>query len=524
MRIFIFLALYISCLSYVNAAESSREPDPARVIPITPLTPADSRRVPVEEATSRPNQHHTPEPIFTDLPKRCIRPGDILNIKGQHLSILDTKNLVLKMNGDKIILKRLGISDTQLITQLPSDPRLQANHNYPLFLVNQSDFSSYQQTNLSLRICSFLGDSHSEVAISNNHEQGQVLILIDTFLSNSLQQEMVKLGYQVLQQHLLAGIDKVMLTISVNDQIINDVIADLQRKFPKALIDLNNHYQPTAGPRTYAADMVAWSKVTPCHRDRYKKLSIGLIDGYVDQSHPALIRQSITVKNFLKESEQPEQQHGTAIAVILTGDEPNLGFQGLLPDANIIAASILRKEENNLIATTEGIVQSIDWLITQDVRLVNVSLSGTKANLILRHVFELALSNGLIIFSAAGNNGEAASESYPAALSGVIAITAIDAAKRVYRQANQGDYIDFAAPGVDLWISNNDNQGKYSSGTSYAVPYALAVAALYLTQNKSLSRDIVYSAMRANSEDLGNVGHDSVFGWGLVQAQQATCR
>ena len=39
---------------------------------------------------------------------------------------------------------------------------------------------------------------------------------------------------------------------------------------------------------------------------------------------------------------------------------------------------------------------------------------------------------------------------YPAAYSGVVAVTAVDSRLEVYRRANRGDYIDIAAPGVNL--------------------------------------------------------------------------
>ena len=67
----------------------------------------------------------------------------------------------------------------------------------------------------------------------------------------------------------------------------------------------------------------------------------------------------------------------------------------------------------------------------------------------------------------------------------------IDAARRVYNEANQGDYIDFSAPGVDIWTIDDKTRGRYSSGTSFAVPHALAVAALYLKKNPSLPREIL---------------------------------
>jgi hypothetical protein len=36
----------------------------------------------------------------------------------------------------------------------------------------------------------------------------------------------------------------------------------------------------------------------------------------------------------------------------------------------------------------------------------------------------------------------------------VITVRAVDANNKVFSEKIQGDYIDFAAPGVDLWLLN----------------------------------------------------------------------
>jgi subtilisin family serine protease len=68
-----------------------------------------------------------------------------------------------------------------------------------------------------------------------------------------------------------------------------------------------------------------------------------------------------------------------------------------------------------------------------------------------------------------GNGGKEA-PAYPAAHPDVIAVTAIDADARIYKKANRGEYIDLAAPGVDVWAAKAGGGGSYRSGTSFAVP------------------------------------------------------
>ncbi|PCK05859.1 MAG: hypothetical protein COA42_17795, partial [Alteromonadaceae bacterium] len=109
----------------------------------------------------------------------------------------------------------------------------------------------------------------------------------------------------------------------------------------------------------------------------------------------------------------------------------------------------------------------------------------------------------------AGNSGPDAPPVYPAAQQGVTAVTAVDAALRLYDQANHGDYIEFAAPGVDVWAADAQEAGQYHTGTSFAAPFVAAALAL-------VGRDkLIQSAI-----DLGATGKDSEFGYGLVALPQ----
>jgi subtilisin family serine protease len=151
-------------------------------------------------------------------------------------------------------------------------------------------------------------------------------------------------------------------------------------------------------------------------------------------------------------------------------------------------------------------------IFNQNIYLSSVRCCGLQAN-----------KNNLLIFAAVGNAGLTDQPSYPAAEPNVFAITAIDAAQRPYQHANQGDYVDFAAPGVDIWTISPTGQAKYRSGTSYASPYAMALATVFLMQNKTFSRDEIYNAIKASTYDLGDAGHDKQFGWGLVQLTKHDC-
>ena len=134
-------------------------------------------------------------------------------------------------------------------------------------------------------------------------------------------------------------------------------------------------------------------------------------------------------------------------------------------------------------------------------------------NEVFEDILQIAASRGMAMIAAAGNDGVRFA-AYPAGSPHVIAVTAIDAGMRRYRRANTGAHIEFAAPGVDVFVAGGRG-GTYESGTSYAAPIVTALAARLA---RGASVDGVRARLRAASVDLGSPGRDGEYGWGLVRA------
>ncbi|MEQ1493785.1 MAG: S8 family serine peptidase, partial [Terricaulis sp.] len=145
----------------------------------------------------------------------------------------------------------------------------------------------------------------------------------------------------------------------------------------------------------------------------------------------------------------------------------------------------------------------------------NISVEGPD-NAVLAEMVRRAAERGHIIVAAAGNGGPAARPSFPAAFDGVLAVTAIDESDRPYVRANRGDYIDFAAPGVDINVDVNGSMARVS-GTSFAAPVIAAEAAAHLHAPSPAESARVLTNLRARAEDLGAPGRDNIFGWGALR-------
>jgi hypothetical protein len=96
-------------------------------------------------------------------------------------------------------------------------------------------------------------------------------------------------------------------------------------------------------------------------------------------------------------------------------------------------------------------------------------------------------------------------------------VTAVDREERIFRYANRGDHVDFAALGVDLKVADNGAGWRIESGTSMASPHVAVVVARMLHPER-MAHDALVSALTASAEDLGREGFDPVFGHGLLTA------
>ena len=251
-------------------------------------------------------------------------------------------------------------------------------------------------------------------------------------------------------------------------------------------------------------------------------LRIGIIDSGIDMSHRALSSAAIKTRNFANRGGPLSNAHGTMIAAIISGFEPG-AYQGIAPGSEILAANIFfARADGTPVANVEGMILALDWLVGENVTVVNMSVSGPP-NRLLRRAIERAAAAGTIIVAAVGNAGPASPPLYPAAYGSVVAVTAIDSGGQIYRLAVRGDHVEFAAPGVDVFAVSVADTGagvdaggyQLQSGTSLAVPFVAVALAAVRQQDQRPWADIL-SALHAEAQDLGEAGFDPVFGYGLI--------
>ncbi|WP_105102274.1 S8 family peptidase [Microbulbifer pacificus] len=240
--------------------------------------------------------------------------------------------------------------------------------------------------------------------------------------------------------------------------------------------------------------------------------------------------------------------HGTHVAGTAAADTDNAdGVSGSGWDTSIMPLRVLgvgggtSYDAAQAVLYAAGLTNGTGALPTRNADVINMSFGGSGYSQILQDALDAARSVGLIAVAAAGNSASSG-PSYPAALRGVIAVSATDAADALAYYSNFGDWVDIAAPGGDLTADVNGdghqdgiystyvleaatNTASYGSlqGTSMAAPHVAGVLALMKSLNPALTPDNVDALLEEGklTRDVGEPGRDIQFGHGLVNAESA---
>jgi len=351
----------------------------------------------------------------------------------------------------------------------------------------------------------------------DDFENGEILMANPP---QRLKRDLEKLGMEVIEQVDLKSLEFSYMRIRTPKKMpVRKALGMLKSRYPTATVDANHRYELSAAMsagRVFPRRAVGWG---PATSNCGAGLRIGLIDGAVDTDNPIIKGQKITYRSFHDRRRNPAPTgHGTAIAAMFVGKIQRNGWSGLVPGAELYAASMFEVDRRDqTVGTSTGLLRAMDWLFEQNVHVINLSIAGGD-NEILRKAIEIARKKRIVLVSAVGNWGYRGEPAYPAAYPEVISVTAVEGQRhREYKAANQGAYIDFAAPGTSMWIPVNRTSKAYS-GTSFAVPYvSVIVADQIANQEGSSDPHVLRKVIRSSVIDLGQRGKDNIFGYGLIR-------
>jgi thermitase len=232
-------------------------------------------------------------------------------------------------------------------------------------------------------------------------------------------------------------------------------------------------------------------------------VKIAVVDTGVDYLHEDLVGKVILGKDFINNDNDPmdDRGHGTHVAGIAAANTNNgKGVAGLGFNAQIIAVKVLGPGGGPYDVIAAGIQNAADL----GAQVINLSLGGGGDAPVLADAIKYAHNKGCVIVAAAGNDG-VPTPMYPAYYKDAIAVAATDQNDLKADFSNYGaDWVDVAAPGVDILSTMPNNVYAPNQGTSMASPVVAGLAGLLKAYAPSATAAEIRTAIESTSVKVGN--------------------
>ena len=255
-----------------------------------------------------------------------------------------------------------------------------------------------------------------------------------------------------------------------------------------------------------------------------KGVTIAVIDGPVDTSNPALKGTNITDKSRCTIQDSPEGiRHGTDMAIILVSP-----ISGVAPDATLynyqassdgtISEGSCDSNGDRLDTTAALINQAVE----DGAQIISISLSVPDFSDELKWAVTNAITKGVIIVAAAGNEGHQDDTTQLGRYSGVVGVSAINSDGTFASYSNWADGMVTAAFGGP-YNTYDVNTGEPATvhGTSISTPLVAGMLALArqkwpdATANQILQL-LVHTGLNPNHDWNKYTGYGAIDGGALV--------
>jgi cyanobactin maturation PatA/PatG family protease len=221
------------------------------------------------------------------------------------------------------------------------------------------------------------------------------------------------------------------------------------------------------------------------------RISIAVLDGPVDRSHPSLAGANLVLLETLvpgAAGSGPASQHGTHVASVVFGQHHG-PVKGIAPGCRGLIVPIFEDGPADTLAPCSQVdlARAIKRAVQAGAQIVNISggefsTSGT-AHPILADAVQDCSERGILIVAAAGNQG-CDCPHVPGALPSVLAVGAMNSKGEPLEFSNWGEVYRMQgvlAPGENVLGAIPGGGTATQSGTSYATAIVSGVASLLLS-------------------------------------------
>lgn len=253
-----------------------------------------------------------------------------------------------------------------------------------------------------------------------------------------------------------------------------------------------------------------------------------IIDSGIDRAHEDLVGNSANMSGQYDSGTgnwyTDQNSHGTHVAgTIAAVNNSGLGVVGVNSNKRL-KLHIVKVFGAGGWAYSSTLASAANQCASAGANVISMSLGGPGSNTTESNTFANLASRGILSVAAAGNAGNTAI-SYPAGYSSVVMVGAVNEFKQWASFSQYNSKMEIAAPGVSVYstvpLAVRGTKYAYFNGTSMATPHVAAVAALVWSYFPSCTGSQMRTTLNRSAQDLGPVGRDTKFGYGLVQAKSA---
>lgn len=267
-------------------------------------------------------------------------------------------------------------------------------------------------------------------------------------------------------------------------------------------------------------------------KDRYRNPGYDFVDintaQYINSGFELIANEDYVVPD---QDPKDLNGHGTHVAGIAAAVGNNgIGVTGVCFKCKImpVRAGFSIKYGGGIYGVLEydDIANAIRWAVNNGADIINMSFGSYENSYLLQDAINYALSKGVILVAAAGNE-MSDQKFYPAAYDKVIGVAAHASDNRKSFYSNYGSWVTVMAPGGDSWKNDglilstaiktggqiSDPSGyKAEQGTSMASPYVAGMVGLILSKSPSIKQSEVANILKISSESLNETDYDIGFG------------
>lgn len=234
---------------------------------------------------------------------------------------------------------------------------------------------------------------------------------------------------------------------------------------------------------------------------------VAILDTGVDINHPDLKAACLPGIDTADGDNNPigTNSHGTHVAGISAGVGNNgVGIAGIAYGASILPVKVFPDGIDG--ASADALSAGLIWATDHGANVINMSLGGPGSAQIEEDAMDYAHAHNVVLVASAGNAG-VSTKNFPGAYPPCICVGATDAGDQKADFSNFGaDWVDVAAPGVDVLSTLPNNTYGNASGTSMSSPNVAGVATLIISRAGvgTFTADEVREIIESTCDPVGN--------------------